>query len=28
QLERFVDGWYAPDAQTALHGLVARLQKA
>ncbi len=28
QLERFIDGWYAPDAQTALHGLVARLQKA
>ncbi|OLH38407.1 enoyl-CoA hydratase, partial [Xanthomonas oryzae pv. oryzae] len=28
QLERFVDGCYAPDAQTALHGLVARLQKA
>ncbi|APO96897.1 enoyl-CoA hydratase/isomerase family protein [Xanthomonas vesicatoria] len=28
QLERFVDGWYAPDAQAALRGLVARLQKA
>ena len=28
QLERFIDGWYAPDAQAALHGLVARLQKA
>mgnify|MGYP000955676879 CR=1 FL=1 len=27
QLERFIDGWYAPDAQQALQALVARLGK-
>lgn len=27
QLERFVDAWFAPDAQNALHGLAARLGK-
>ncbi|KAB7764621.1 enoyl-CoA hydratase/isomerase family protein [Xanthomonas maliensis] len=27
-LDRFVDGWYAADAQAALRALVARLQKA
>jgi len=27
QLDRFVEAWYAPDAQEALHGLVARIGK-
>ncbi len=27
QIERFVDAWYAPDAQAALHALVARIGK-
>ncbi|MGE8240627.1 MAG: enoyl-CoA hydratase/isomerase family protein, partial [Stenotrophomonas indicatrix] len=27
QLERFVEAWFAPDAQNALQALVARLGK-